>query len=219
MRQRRIRSLAAGAAALTALLLNPAPASAATGTSDTASPVYRTDTAPNAANKFECSDYACEFVITTTTRAYPCASELIVVAAGQPAILYPGTFCQVSISGRFDVTGVGEGEPCAMHALHSLKVRFTSGANLAFDGAFDVSGLFKPTGFTADRRRVTQAQVTVKGSDPLDANPFGTGTIAGASFTVRFPGAGILMCFPSATGTSAGRVAAVTSHGTVVVAP
>lgn len=217
--QRRIRSLAAGAATVTALLLSPAPASAATGTSDTASPVYRTDAAANSANKFECQRRACYFVITTTTTAYPCASEVVVVSAGQPAILYPGTYCQVSISGMFDVSGVGEGDPCAMHALHSLKVSFTSGASLAFNGAFDVSGLFKPTGFTADRQRVTQAQVTVKGTEPLDANPFGTGSLAGASFTVRFPGAGILMCYPSATGTSAGRVAAVTSHGTLVIAP
>jgi hypothetical protein len=215
-----IRRILLAGTALVALAGITAPASAATGASDTATPMYRTGTAASAANKFDCNGFSCTFVINTKTTDYPCATEIVVLASGQPALLYPNTYCQVTINGTFDFTGDETG-PCVLLALQSLHVQFTSGANAAFNGGFDASGVFKPTGISTDGLRITQAQVTVKGADTLDSNPLGTGKISGASFTIRFPGAGLdkSMCYPYATGTSAGYVSSVTSNGTVVIAP
>jgi hypothetical protein len=206
------------AIALVAAAWAGTPATAATGASDTASPNYRTDAAATTSNTFACDGEGCPFVITTRTSSYPCTTELVVLASGQPALLYQSTFCQVSITGRFVSEGAGE-TACTLHAVQALTVRFTSGANAAFDGSFTATGLFKPTGFSADRTRITQAQITVKGADTLDLDVAGTGSIKGATFTVRLPGAGIdrSMCYPSTS--TPGYVSAVPSHGTIVVAP
>lgn len=151
------------------------PAVAVTGSSDTASPVYRTDSSANTSNRFACDGFDCDFTITTKTSNFPCTAEVVVLASGQPALLYTNTFCNVSISGTFTFEG-GETDPCVISAVQSLKVRFTSGANSAFNGSFDASGFFKPTGVSSNGR-VTQAQVTVKGADTLDLNPAGAGSI------------------------------------------
>ena len=208
------------AATAFAVLTGPTlPADAATGASDTATPMYRTGTAASLTNKFDCTGIVCEFVITTKTSNYPCATEIVVLASGQPAVLYPNTYCHVEISGIFE--SIEEGGACVIAALQSLRVRFTSGANFAFDGTFYASGLFKPTGVSPDGLGVTQAQITLKGTSMLASPSIGTGKISGASLTVRFPGNGIdkSLCYPNATGTSAGYVSSVTSHGTVVIAP
>ena len=194
------------------------PATAATGASDTALPNYRTDGSSNSANSFDCGAGHCEFSITTKTTSYPCTSEAIALAAAQPTVVYLNTFCRVAISGSFASEGAGE-TACTLSAIQSLTVEFTSGANTLFDGSFTATGLFKPTGFSADRTRITQAQITVKGSSRLHLNPTGTGTVKNATFTVRLPGSGIdrSMCFPS-TATD-GYVSAVPSHGSIVIAP
>lgn len=197
------------------------PAAAVTGSSDTAAPIYRADAAPTAGNSFECDGYQCHFVITTQTSPYGCDYELIALTSGQatPALLYRRTYCAVRISGVFLPTSEEQSDPCALIALGSLRVEFTSGANALYDGAFYVSGFLKPTGFSADRTRITQAQVTVKGSGTLEMNPAGQGSVSGATFSVRLPtGIGRSMCDPY-TGTRPGYVSAVTAHGTVVVAP
>jgi hypothetical protein len=213
--------MALAVSVLIALAGSALPASAATGASDTATPMYRTGTAASAGNKFDCDGFGCSFTISTKTSNYPCATELVALASGQPALLYQNTFCQATISGSFDFTGADEGGPCVLLALQTLHVQFTSGVNAVFDGGFVASGVFKPTGISTDGLRINQAQVTVKGAGPLGSNPSGTGKISGASFTIRFPGAGLdrSLCYPRATGTAAGYVSSVTSHGTIVIAP
>ena len=219
--QRTIRTAALSLALVASAWAGTTPATAATGASDTALPNYRTDGASNASNTFDCGNRQCGFVITTKTTNFPCTSELIGLASAQPAVLYQNTFCRAVISGSFASEGVGEDtqSTCTLSAIQSLTVQFTSGANAAFDGSFTATGLFKPTGFSADRTRITQAQITVKGSSPLHLNPTGTGTIKTATFTVRLPGSGIdrSMCYPF-TATD-GYVSAVPSHGSIVIAP
>lgn len=216
--QRTMRNAVLAIALVAAAWAGTTTATAATGASDTATPNYRTDAAANTSNRFACDDEFCDFVINTRTSNYPCTTELVVLASGQPAVLYQNTFCQASIAGRFTFDGAGE-TACTLHAVQTLTVRFTSGANAAFNGSFTATGLFKPTGFSADRTRITQAQITVKGADTLDLNPAGTGSIKGATFTVRLPGSGIdrSMCYPFTT--TPGYVSAVPSHGTIVIAP
>lgn len=175
-----------------AVVLSTPPATAAVGASDTAVPNYLSSPVPTAgANSFSCTGGGCSMVIKTKTSAYPCASELVVLADTQtPGLLYQNTLCSVSISGTFEAP-FGETSPtCTLEAAQTLEVAFSSGVNSAFNGRFPATGTFKPTAVNSTTRHITAAQITVKAGGTLTGNPTASGAVQ-AVLSVRFGGAGL----------------------------
>lgn len=217
-RAARLASALAVALALAGGPGTPGADAAATVASDTASPVFRADSAADpAGNRVTCNGSGCVLVAGTILTPYPCAQEVVMIALESPQFLHRDTHCRVTLDAWFPAfRPEGEGSTQCGLLPAEVRVGFTSGVSAVFSGAFTAAATFKPTRVSgvAGNRRVTQGQIVVNGGSRLeDRGGVGAGWISGVVLGVHFPSPGLdaSLCYPRTE--RDGFVSQVPHHG------